>query len=212
MQPIPPVSQTLPPAPAVVRSAFYGYAACGLLCLFIGLITEAYWLVGLPVLGWVVVQAFLDFRPLFWLLLITIPISTNIILPGGFGTDLPTEPLAIGLTGILALHAARHWPEYERKRFGHPIAWLLYLHVGWILFSTVFSEGLLVSLKFSAAKLWYVGAYFLLPLLLIRTPRTVTIMIHCILWPLLFVAVQTLIRHGAYGFSFAMQHKTMFPF
>lgn len=194
------------------RTIFYGYAALVLLCLGVGLGTEQYWLVGAPVFLWVAAQAFLDFRPLFWLLLGTIPISTNILLPGGFGTDLPTEPLAIGLTGLFILHAAAHWPAYERRRFGHPIAWLLYAHVGWILFTTVFSDGVLISLKFSLAKLWYVGAYFLIPLLIIRTPKQVRIMIHVIFWPLLFVAVQTLVRHGAYGFSFAMQHKTMFPF
>ncbi|MFT4751854.1 MAG: O-antigen ligase [Neolewinella sp.] len=191
---------------------FYSYAALVLLCLGVGLGTGEYWLIGAPVLLWVAAQAFLDFRLLFWLLLVTIPISTNILLPGGFGTDLPTEPLAIGLTGLLILHAAKHWPEYDSKAFGHPIAWLLYLHVGWILFATVFSDGFVTSLKFSVAKLWYVGAYFLVPLLIIKTPKKVTILVHCILWPLLFVAVQTLVRHGAYGFSFTMQHKTMFPF
>lgn len=202
----------LPPPPTAARKVFYGYAALALLCLSAGIATEEYWLAGVPVLLWVAAQAFLDFRPIFWLLLVMIPVSTNILLPGGFGTDLPTEPLAIGLTGILLLHAARHWPEYNRKTFGHPIAWLLYLHLGWILFSSIYSTGFLVSLKFSLAKMWYIGAYFLLPLLIINTPRKVTIMVHCILWPLLFVAVQTLVRHAAYGFSFAMQHKTMFPF
>jgi O-antigen ligase len=202
----------LPPPSSTARKIFYGYAALALLCLGAGIGTGAYWLIGAPVLLWIAAQAFLDFRPLFWLLLIMIPVSTNIVLPGGFGTDLPTEPLAIGLTGLLVLHAAKHWPDYDSKAFGHPIAWLLYLHVGWILFATVFSDGFLISLKFSLAKLWYVGAYFLLPLLILKTPRRVTIMVHCILWPLLFVAIQTLIRHGMYGFSFAMQSKTMYPF
>ncbi|WP_273447608.1 O-antigen ligase family protein [Neolewinella agarilytica] len=202
----------LPPPGRGSRRLFYAYAGVALVCLATGLATEMYALIGLPVLLWVLAQAFLDFRPLFWLLLTMIPVSTNIFLPGGFGTDLPTEPLAIGLTGILILHAVRHWPEYDGKAFGHPIAWLLYLHIGWILFTTVFSEGILVSIKFSLAKLWYVGAYFLLPLLILKTPRRVSIMVHCLLWPLLFVAFQTLVRHGAYGFSFAMQHKTMHPF
>ncbi|MFT7120239.1 MAG: O-antigen ligase [Neolewinella sp.] len=177
-----------------------------------GIATTEYWLAGAPVLLWVVAQAVLDFRKLFWLLLITIPISTKIFLPGGFGTDLPTEPLAIGLTGLLVIHASRHWPEYNKHTFGHPIAWLLYLHIGWILFATVFSDGFVVSLKFSLAKLWYVGAYFLVPLLILSSPKRISLLVHCILWPLLFVALQTLVRHGAYGFSFAMQHKTMHPF
>ena len=154
----PNVALSSPPASA--RKVFYGYAALALLCLGAGIGTGEYWLAGAPVLLWVAAQAFLDFRLLFWLLLAMIPVSTNILLPGGFGTDLPTEPLAIGLTGLLILHAAKHWPEYDRKSFGHPIAWLLYLHVGWILFATVFSDGLVISLKFSLAKLWNVGAYF----------------------------------------------------
>lgn len=207
-----PLSAPLSPPNATARNVFYGYAALVLLCLAAGVGTGEYWMLGAPILLWIAAQAFLDFRPLFWLMLVMIPVSTNIILPGGFGTDLPTEPLAIGLTGLLILHAAKHWGTYEKARFGHPIAWLLYLHVGWILFATVFSDGFVISLKFSLAKLWYVGAYFLLPLLIIQTPRRVTLMVHCLFWPLLFVAVQTLVRHAAYGFSFAMQSKTMFPF
>lgn len=194
------------------RRIFYAYATVVLATLGAGLATGEYWLAALPAGLWVLAQAIMDFRRLFWLMVFCIPISFNIFLPGGFGTDLPTEPLAIGLTGLLVIHAARHWDEYDRSTFGHPIAWLLYLHLGWVLFTTLLSDGFLVSLKFSLAKIWYVGAYFLLPLLILRTPKKIELLVHCILWPLLFVAVQTLVRHGMYGFSFAMQSKTMHPF
>lgn len=194
------------------RRLFYAYATVALAAMGAGMASGEYWLAGTPVLAWVVGQAVLDFRQLFWLLLVCIPISFNIFLPGGFGTDLPTEPLAIGLTGLLVIHAARHWPEYDQRAYGHPISWLLYLHLGWILFTTVLSDGFVVSLKFSLAKIWYIGAYFLVPLLILKSPRHINIFVHCLLWPLLFVALQTLARHGLYGFSFAMQSKTMSPF
>ncbi|MEM6769963.1 MAG: O-antigen ligase family protein, partial [Bacteroidota bacterium] len=194
------------------RRLFYAYAAVALAALGAGIVTEAYWLAGLPVFAWVMAQAILDFRKLFWLLLICIPVSFNIFLPGGIGTDLPTEPIAIGLTGLLVIHAAKHWPQYDQRTFGHPLAWLLYLHLGWILFTTVLSDGFVVSLKFSLAKVWYIGAYFMVPLLILKSPKHINIFVHCLLWPLLFVALQTLARHGAYGFSFAMQSKTMSPF
>ncbi|MEL7160859.1 MAG: hypothetical protein AAFN92_08875, partial [Bacteroidota bacterium] len=155
------INALAPPGPAE-RRFFYAYAIFTLLCLGGAIVAEAWYLLGLPVVLWVMAQAFLDFRPLFWLLILCIPVSTNVTF-GGFGTDLPTEPLAIGLTGLLLLHAAKHWPAYERARFGHPIAWLLYAHVGWILFATLCSDGFVISLKFSLAKLWYVGAYFLVP-------------------------------------------------
>ena len=191
---------------------YLGYAAAVLLSLGVAIGSGAYWVAGLPVLLWVAGQAVMDFRPLFWLLLIMIPLGTEVYLPGGIGTDLPTEPIAVGLTGLLILHLARHWPSYDRRTFLHPIALLLYLHVTWILVASVFGEIGLISLKFSLAKLWYVGAFFLLPLLLLNTPRRVTVFVHCIFWPLLFVAVQSLLRHAYYGFSFADQFRTLHPF
>lgn len=194
------------------RRLFYAYAAVFLAVLGAAVVSGEYWLAVLPAGLWVLAVAILDFRKLFWLMVVCIPLSFNIFLPGGFGTDLPTEPLAIGLSGLLIIHACRHWHEYDRQTFGHPVAWLLYLHVGWILFATVLSDGFVVSLKFSLAKLWYVGAYFLLPLLILKTPKQVAVLVHCIFWPLLFVALQTLIRHAGFGFSFAMQAKTMHPF
>ena len=197
--------------PALLR-IYVGYAAAVLLSVGVAIASGTYWVAGLPVLLWVVAQAVIDFRPLFWLLLVMIPLGTEVNLPGGIGTDLPTEPLAVGLTGLLIVHLVRYWPRYDHRTFLHPIALLLYLHVAWILVSTAFGEIALISLKFSLAKLWYVGAFFLFPLLLLTTPRRVTVFAHCIFWPLLFVAVQTLLRHAGYGFSFADQFRTMHPF
>lgn len=200
------------PALRTDRRLFYAYAAVFLATLVAALVSGEYWLVALPAGLWVLAVAVLDFRNLFWLLAICIPLSFNVFLPGGLGTDLPTEPLAIGLSGLLLIHACRHWHEYDKTTFGHPVAWLLYLHVGWVLFATLMSDGFVVSLKFSLAKLWYVGAYFLLPLLILRTPKQLAVLAHCLFWPLFFVAVQTLVRHAGYGFSFADQSKTMDPF
>ncbi|THH39854.1 O-antigen ligase family protein [Neolewinella litorea] len=191
---------------------YSGYAVVVVLSIALAVGSGHYWIAGLPVLLWVGMQAAVDVRPFFWLLLVMIPLGTEIELPGGIGTDLPTEPIAVGLTGWLLLHAARHWPAYDHRTFLHPIALLLYLHVAWILVASGFGELKVISLKFSLAKLWYVGAFFLLPLLLLRTPRAVTIFAHCVFWPLLFVAVQTLVRHAGYGFSFADQFRTMSPF
>lgn len=191
---------------------YAGYAAIVLLCIGVATATGAYWVAFLPVLFWIVSIAVVDFRPLFWLMLIMIPLGTEINLPGGFGTDLPTEPLAIGLTGLLLLHAAHHWPEYKWRYFLHPIALLLYLHLAWILLASGFSEIKIISIKFSLGKLWYIGAFFLLSLLLLQTPKRVSIFVHCVFWPLLFVAIQTLLRHSAYDFNFADQFRTMHPF
>ena len=203
--------ETITPPGRVERRVFLTYAVIVLVGLVIGLATEQYAVAGLPVLAWVLVTSFTEFRTLFYLLLCCIPVSFDITF-GGLGTDLPTEPLALGLTGLFLLHALRHWSDYARARFFHPIALLLYLHVGWIGFTAFFSSVPITSFKFLAAKLWYVGGYFLVPLLLIRLPNQVRTVVHCIFWPLLLVALQALLRHASYGFSFADQFRTMSPF
>ncbi|PPK85537.1 O-antigen ligase [Neolewinella xylanilytica] len=191
---------------------YAGYAALALISLLAGIGSGHYWVAGLPLLLLVVGLAILNFRPLFWLLLISIPLGAEVFLPGGLSTDLPTEPIAVGLSAVFLLHLARHWAEYDHRTFLHPIALLLYLHVGWIFLSSIFAEDPLVSVKFLLAKLWYVGAFFMLPLLLLRTPKTVYVFAQCIFWPLLFVAVQALVRHAGYGFTFADQFRTLHPF
>ncbi|MEL6275180.1 MAG: O-antigen ligase family protein [Bacteroidota bacterium] len=183
-----------------------------LTCVWAGVATQTYWPVLLPGLVFVFYQAITDFRPLFYLLFFCIPLSTEVYLPGGFGTDLPTEPLMIGLTGIFLFHAARHGPRYPASFYAHPLALLLYLHITWILLTTLFSPGLLVSIKFSLAKLWYVAAFFLLPGLLIREPADVRKVVWIVFFPLLFVAFQSVLRHATFGFSFADQYKTLSPF
>ena len=194
------------------RRIYWGYALFVLLCVGVGVAAEAYWLAGVPVFAAVVYQAFTNFRPLFWLMIVMIPLGTELFLPGGIGTDVPTEPLAIGLTGVLLLHALNWWPTYKQSWFLHPVALLIYAHVGWVWFTSLASELPIISLKFSLAKGWYVGAFFLVPLLIIRSPDRVRTFAHCLVWPLVFVAAQTLVRHAAYGFSFSDQFRTMSPF
>ena len=194
------------------RRIFGGYALLVLLCVGVGIATEAYWLVAVPVLGAVIYRALTNFRPLFWLMIVMIPLGTELFLPGGIGTDVPTEPLAIGLTGILLIHLLNGWPDYRQRYFLHPAALLVYAHVAWVWLASLGSELPVISLKFSLAKGWYVGAFFLVPLLLLRTPGRVRTFAHCLIWPLVFVALQTLVRHAAYGFSFADQFRTMSPF
>ncbi|NJO86714.1 MAG: O-antigen ligase family protein [Lewinella sp.] len=114
--------------------------------------------------------------------------------------------------GVFLLHAAQHWRAYPSALFAHPLALLLYLHLGWMIITTAMSPGIVVSVKFMLAKIWYVAAFFWVPLLFLRGPQTLRRMMWVVFWPLLFVAVQSIIRHSAYGFSFVDQYKTLSPF
>ena len=87
---------------------FRVFAALLLLCLFIGIVTEMYYLVGIPAFLLLAYLTVVDFHKTFLLLLACIPLSTEIILPNGFGTDLPTEPLMVGLMFVGLIYVLRH--------------------------------------------------------------------------------------------------------
>lgn len=140
---------------------FFGvYAGVVLLSLFAGVATEWYFLAGLPfllLLGYVVL---LDFKKVFFLLLFFIPISTEIHLPGGLGTDLPTEPLMVALMVIFGLYVLKHPREMKADFITHPLTLILLLHIGWIYATSFTSQDILVSVKFSLAKTWYLAVFF----------------------------------------------------
>ena len=79
--------------------SLFGFAL--LVSLFLAIGTNQYFLVGIPVALMIAFIGIVDFRKIFLLLFACIPISTDdIILPSGFSTDLPTEPLMIVLMGV----------------------------------------------------------------------------------------------------------------
>lgn len=191
---------------------FNVFALMILLCIFVGIGTEMYFVAGAPAALVIAYLAIVDFRRLFFLLLACIPISTEVVLPNGFGTDLPTEPLMIGLMFVYLLYVLRHGAQLSRRFIQHPITLLVLLHLGWILTTTVLSDLLFVSIKFSLAKIWYISVFYFMAGSLLKTEKDVKSFFWIIFIPLLATVIIILIRHAAIGFSFEDVHKVFYPF
>lgn len=196
-------------------NAGYLFLALGgmvLLSLTLGIATEWYFLAALPALFMLVYLTIVDFRAVFFLLLACIPLSTEIQLPNGFGTDLPTEPLMVGLMLVYAVYVLQHGRQMNGSFIRHPISLLLLLHVAWVLSTTLTSELLLVSVKFALAKIWYIVAFFFLAGSLLKSERDIRIFFWVIFLPLMLSVLVILLRHSAYGFSFRDVHRVLHPF
>lgn len=191
---------------------FNGFAMIVLLSLFIGIGTELYFLAGIPAALIVVYIAIVDFKKIFWLLILCLPLSTEVELPGGFGTDLPTEPLMVGLMGIYFLYVVKHGKEMSADFIRHPMSLLLLLHVFWIFAATLASDLFFVSFKYFLAKLWYVVVFYFMAGSLLKTEKNVKTLFWVVFLPLTFTILVILVRHAAYGFSFEMVHKVLWPF
>ena len=180
--------------------------------LFLAIVTEQYYLAGLPAFVLLLYLSIVDFQKVFYLLLICIPLSTEAVLPNGFGLDLPTEPLMVGLMAVFFLFNLRHGRTLSNQFFRHPISLLLLLHLGWVLVTTITSQSVFVSFKFLLAKLWYVTTFYYLAGRILKTEKAIRTFFWCILLPMLFTIVVTLVRHSAYGFSFEDVYRVLHPF
>ena len=191
---------------------FKGFAVIMLLSIFAGLIFDMWYLAGIPAFLILVYMTIIDFRRIFFFLLICIPLSTEYFLPNGLGTDLPTEPLMVGLMVVYGLYVLRNGREMDSSFIRHPLALVLVFHLLWIFATTITSSLFIVSLKFSLAKLWYVTVFFFMAGSILKDEKNFKNFFWCILIPMLFTVFIVLLRHASYGFTFESASRVLNPF
>lgn len=203
--------QLLPALPAT-NHLFLGLAATIVLGILGGITTEEYLLFGLPILYLGIYLAIVDFRKIFYLLLASIPLSTELNLPGGFGMDFPSELLVIGLMGIYLLYLVRNGQQLSSHFFKHPITLLLLLHVVWIGITALHAGEKVIAFKFLLAKIWYVVTYYFLAGLLLKTEKDIQTFFKWVFIPLFFTVFIVMFRHALTGFSFEEINFVLNPF
>lgn len=191
---------------------FSWFALLLLLSLFAGIISGQWLLLGIPAFLLLVFLTIVDFRKVFYLLLVCIPISSEVHLSNGFGTDLPTEPLMVGIMLIYFLYVIRYGRSMGAGFFRHPVTLLLLLHLGWIACTTLTSDSFFISFKYLLAKTWYVITFYFTAGLLLKTDEDFKRLFWLVLLPLLFTVVIIVGRHATFGFSFADVNKILTPF
>jgi len=169
------------------------------------------WLLAVPV-AFILYLSILDFRIIFFLLLGSIPLSTEMVLENGLGTDLPTEPLIIGLMLVGWSYFLLHFPKFGGAFLSHPVTLLLLLHLAWTLVTTLHSRDMVVSLKFLLAKGWYLSTFYFLAAYLLRPAGQIRIMVWVLIVPALLSIGIIWIRHATFNFSFEDIRRVLHPF
>lgn len=191
---------------------FIGFSILLLLSIFIGIYTEFYLLAALVPFMLLVYVTIADFRLIYYLLLAVIPLSIEVTLPGGFGTDLPTEPLMVGLMLVFFGFVISSPKKFDVNFLKHPLIFFLMLHLIWLCVCVIYSSKLEVSIKFMLAKFWYVTTFCFVTSLAIQNLKKFKIAFWGIMVTLTFTVIWTLIHHAKFGFSFASVNTMMEPF
>ncbi len=149
---------------------------------------------------------------LFWLLFITLPLSTELNITPQLGLDFPDEILLLLLTGVAVaklIHQPKWFPVSLKQ---HPLCMVLVVYMIWLSVTCIYSEEPLLSVKYLLAKTWFIIPFVVLPQILLTSQSRIQKMALYLLVPMLFVVMQTLIRHSFYAFSFENVQKTLAPF
>lgn len=191
---------------------YYVFSALMLCCGFVSIYTETYYLLLIPPAILFMFLSVIDMRFIYFLLLVMLPLSTEVALPNGFATDFPTEMLIGGLMILFIPYVLSKNNEFDIRFLKNPIIFFLVLHLAWVYFDIIFSSNLFVSLKYSLAKTWYIVTFVLVTSVVIRRSEDFRKAYWCILLPLVFVIFYTLNRHSHSGFSFETVNTMMLPF
>ena len=140
------------------------------------------------------------------------PLAINFQDPRiGATLSIPTEPLMFGVV-IVFLGNLLLERNYNRHVARHPLSYLIYFSLLWMLITSFTSHLPLVSFKHLLSRIWFVVPFYFVAIPMFRNKKN----IHRFLWlymvALSGVIVYTLIRHAAHGFDEDSSHWVMSPF
>lgn len=175
---------------------------------------EQYWLNLLPValiLGWAMI-ARAD-RVLLFIVFAT-PLSINMeqLDLGGIGVAIPTEPLMVCLTLLFLLKLGLERGVLDARVWRHPITVVIIAQLVWMAFCIIPSSLPMVSVKYLAARLWFVCTMYFMATRLFERPANMQRFAWLYMAGLSIVIGYTLIRHAGFHFEHDPAHWVMEPF
>ncbi len=202
----------LAPDANLTLKLFYLFALFILASLSAALWWEQWFLAFLPIIPLGIFITIVDFQKIYLFLWAAVPISTEITLPNGLGTDLPVEPLIIGLMGIYFLIIISRPDTIPAHFFGNIITVLLLTHLAWHIFSTIFAVDLTISTKFLLAKIWYIATFYFVTAYILRHSRHFEQVLHWFFIPFIFAVLKVVAHHALLGFGFKEINAATAPF
>lgn len=170
------------------------------------------WLLIIPFIPVFFYAGWQSIRVVFFLLLFLIPFSAEYQVSSSLATDFPDELLMLLVSVLFCYYWLYHPAALNRCIISHPLLVVLLLGFCWVVISSLFSTGGLLSVKFLLAKTWYFGAFILAPLIVFRDKKSVQRGLLLLVSAMIIVTVIALARHALYGFRFANINDALHPF
>lgn len=188
------------------------YALIVLMSIFSAFLLDELLLVGLPAFVLLIFQTLANYKNIYFFLFACVPISTEFYFSSSLATDLPTEPLIVGLMLVYLLQVLLNPQRINGLFWKHPIAVLLLFHFIWIGYTSVVSYDIGVSIKYSLAKFWYIITFFFLTGHVLKDDKDIKKIFWLIAVPLALATAKVVAHHYTLNFGFKEINNATFPF
>ena len=205
------IKHTKPISPTESK-LFYAYGVIVVLSVVLSFVFHQKVLLAIPAIIPLAYIAISDFKKIYFALLFLIPLSFEFQVTESLGTDLPTEPLMVGLMITLVFYFIANAKKIDFSFFKNPVMILLGVHLFWIFLTSTTSLIPYISFKFLLAKIWYIFAFTLATATFIKSKEDLIKMFWLLFIPMTFTVVWGLIRHSFTGFHFDEINRSIVPF
>ena len=148
----------------------------------------------------------------YFLLIASIPFSAEWQVTDQLGTDFPDEPLMWFLSILLIFHFCAYRSRIGEKKANHWIFRIIILQLAWILVCSFLSQHPLLSVKYFAAKSWYVLAVGLGTWYCLSSRKDIYMIAMILILLMLPVVTVIIFQHSQTGFSFESVNASVQPF
>ncbi len=173
---------------------------------------EVYWLNALPFALGIMLLFFFSLDKLILILVFLTPLSINLRFDEfGFTVNMPTEPIMVAIMMLFFLRLI-YEGRYDQKILKHPVTILLLINIVWMLVTTVTSEMPVVSVKYFAARMWFVTTFFFVGIYMFKEPKRMQQFMWFFGIALVIVVIVATARHSTMGFERQMNVWAVHPF
>ena len=109
---------------------------------------------------------------------------------------------------VLLASTPKLFPDWWLK---NRLVLIIALQFAWMLVAVIFSQELLLSVKFTLAKCWFLISFFIMPLFIFKEKKDFKKAFLLLLVPMLITVVIIMIRHAGMGFNFRRVERAIMP-